>query len=187
MKSNILRKSVLISKMLLGKVCSILGYILLVVFGLGGLVSLPNSSNKGEFTAVFVMLMISIFLIRKGWKIKQLIKIHKSYSNIIAESKEISIDEISRITSQTSEIVLKNLKKIIDKGFLENAYINIDRMSVVIKDYEDNFSEINKDTESFSEKDKEMVTVECRGCGAVNKLEKSKVGECEFCGSSIQQ
>lgn len=31
------------------------------------------------------------------------------------------------------------------------------------------------------------VTVQCKGCGATNKIVSGTVGECEFCGSQISE
>jgi len=40
-------------------------------------------------------------------------------------------------------------------------------------------------TKTVKQTDAELVTVKCKGCGGINKIQRGAVGECEYCGSPI--
>ena len=42
-------------------------------------------------------------------------------------------------------------------------------------------------TKTVKQTDAELVTVKCKGCGGINKIQRGAVGECEYCGSPISE
>ena len=40
-------------------------------------------------------------------------------------------------------------------------------------------------TKTVKQTDAELITVKCKGCGGINKIQRGAVGECEYCGSPV--
>ena len=82
------------------------------------------------------------------------------------------------------DVVRTDVQKMIDKGFLKNAYINEGTREIVMT--------VNNNTDNtFFQAQSNVATaqdvrvVACPCCGANNTV-SGAVGECEYCGTPLQ-
>ena len=125
--------------------------------------------------------ILGIFLIMLSRKRKKLISDFKNYVNIISGNTSGSITNIAEVTGASQDIVINNLELMIKKGYFANAYIDRETNCIVLKANNANKKETAESTQN------EYITVTCKCCGGINKIEKGKVGECDFCGSPLNQ
>ena len=126
-----------------------------------------------------------VALITSARKIKNNSKLAKKYSAIIVNDGVCQLDTIADITGKSYNEVKADICKLIDKGYLKNAYVNENVREVVFT---------NKKSQHTSVADvfvgnvkSEAVTariVECPCCGANNNV-TSDNAECDYCGSAL--
>lgn len=100
----------------------------------------------------------------------------KSYSRkqkylIMIESDGITnIDEIASTLGVNHNTALQEIRQMIDKGVLGNAYLNEAERKIVIRK--------NEGAQS-------VVSVICKSCGATNKINSGSAAVCEYCGAGL--
>lgn len=70
-------------------------------------------------------------------------------------------------------------------GFFPNGYIDTQHNKLIINN-QNNFQQ-NQNVPTQPQEAVKYVTVQCKGCGAANKIVSGTVSECEFCGSKISE
>ena len=103
----------------------------------------------------------------------------KKYLTVIAS--ESKIEAIATIMGKNYDEVKKTVKKIIDRGYLKNAYLNESTGEVVFNAPDTNVTSAG----AANDMDKNERVVICPGCGAKN-IVSGAVGECEFCGTPLK-
>ncbi|MBC2579427.1 hypothetical protein [Clostridium sp. DJ247] len=166
-----------------GRAIGIFGWISLSFALLGFLVSISEGFESDDVTAILFFLLAGIGLVILGKKIKNNANKSKKYISIIVNDGVIDIDNIAAAIPTSYENAIKDLQKMIDKGFFEGAYINESVRQIVIprKHQEPLYNQSNNADQSIR-----MQIVTCKGCGAHNSIATGTVGECEFCGSKIE-
>jgi succinate dehydrogenase hydrophobic anchor subunit len=167
-----------------GKSMSIIGWILLVLGFLiliGGL-SEPVSDTSGIIVDFIIFIGGGLALIILGAKRKKEAVRFKKYIDMVINQRITSIDNIAASFPTTYDIANKDLQKMIKKGFFMDAFINQSEREIVLPHEQQNI----KNDQSQGYNAGEMQIVNCKSCGAHNKLVKGSVGECEYCGSPIK-
>lgn len=145
--------------------------IVITVIGLIGFIVSRVNDDSSFFSLYF--LTGGGLLIFKSIKLKKEAELVKQYFSIIINGNIRQLDKISYTTGKSYDIVYKEIKNLIDKDYLENAYIDESRREVVIT---------NKYSNSFYSNEPKVVTCTC--CGATNTIYGQ--GECEYCGSPLK-
>ena len=103
----------------------------------------------------------------------------KKYLAIVVNGNVRQLDSISAAVGKPYDVVKKDLQKLIDDGYLKNAYINESTREIVLAQpsVTVNISDATMETSSTR-------VVSCPCCGANNTISGS-VGECEYCGSPL--
>ena len=88
------------------------------------------------------------------------------------------------------DVVRTNLDLMIKKKYFVNAFINEETNGIVIGNIiprkEETMQSVNTEASvQRNFKKIEYMSVTCSGCGGVNKVEKGKSCECEYCGSPL--
>lgn len=111
----------------------------------------------------------------------------KKYIEIVINNNQTSIDNIAAAVSVSYEEAMKDLQKMIDNGYFENAYIDISEREIVLtnKKMEQEYSTSKVQMDGHVNEPQTKV-VACRSCGANNKVIKGQVSECEYCGSLLE-
>lgn len=170
------------------KVC---GWIIAIF---NGLIAFVGLTQIGE---VFDVVMVTFFsgitalgilLIKKGNRKTKLIKTFYDYSARLAADSEKSIDLLAASTGGTVDLVTKNIREMLAYGFFPNCYLDGQRNKLVDPTTQRSQSSTattfrtNGQTQTVK-----YTTVQCKGCGATNKIAVGTVVECEFCGSQISE
>lgn len=170
-----------------GTLQQIVGWILVVMFGLCSVVGSTQIKAAIDVGMVIFCIAVTIggiFIIISGTKKKRLIKTFRDYSSRLAADTKKSIDLLAASTGATVATVTENITEMINNGFFSNAYIDTGRNCLVFTDsqYQARNNEAYNQSPANSVS---YITVQCKGCGATNKVLSGTIGECEFCGSQI--
>jgi hypothetical protein len=131
-----------------------------------------------------IFLSVGGLLIYFSIKRRKLAKTFKTYVQRLSFDKTGSIENLAIGLSTSQNIVKKNLKKLIDKKFFPNAYIDYEGNRVVFPSTSTTV-QINIQ-QNINQEEIEYMAVACKMCGGVSKIQKEKFGGCDYCGSPIQ-
>lgn len=125
------------------------------------------------------------FVLRKiAMKIKMESENIKQYLSIIINGNVRQLYAIASTTGKSYDIVYKDIKKMIEKGYLKNAYINENLKEVVLpNDVTISQNDINVTTANTATTQSKIIACPC--CGANNTI-YGNIGECEYCGSPLK-
>ncbi|MDO4507867.1 MAG: hypothetical protein Q4B65_00525 [Candidatus Saccharibacteria bacterium] len=101
----------------------------------------------------------------------------KQYLSVIVNGRVRQLDTIASTTGKPYEVVYKDVKKMINKGYLKNAYIDENARKIVLP------TSGRHDGSDATAQTKKLVT--CPYCGANNTV-YGDAGECEYCGSPLK-
>lgn len=124
----------------------------------------------GRIEYFFIFICSGLALTIAGFISKKNALKYKRYINIIINHNITHIDKISSQVSQSYERTLKDLNKMIEKGYLKGAYINEGTHQVILPIYE-----------GLKTQDR---IVSCKNCGANNTVYEN-AAKCEYCGSPL--
>ncbi len=102
-------------------------------------------------------------------------KCYNKYVEKIGARVKISVDELSQLVGNTREITIKNVSEAIKYKMLK-GYIN-ENDEIIIRP--------SSDFNINIERKQEIVTVQCKNCGANNKFIVGRENRCEFCDSVL--
>ena len=167
----------------IGKTITICGWTGFVLAILRIIIIPSEGATESDIGAIVFFILGGIALILLGKYIKDNSKKMKKYIAVVANQGITDINKIAEIIPTTYEIALKDLNKMIDKGYFEGSYIDENAKKILLpkRHHEDIYSDINSATEETK-----MVSKVCKSCGANNTITVGTVEECEFCGSPIE-
>lgn len=176
-----------------GSTQRIFGWIIAVFNGFIAFVGCATSGFKESLDVTLVLFFLAIaavgvWLIIKGNQKFKLIRTFYDYSARLAADPEKSIDLLASATGVTVAIATKNISDMIAFGFFPNCYLDGQRNKLVVPDAsQTQASTVSTPTHTATTQTVKYTTVQCKGCGATNKIISGTVGECEFCGSKISE
>ena len=116
-----------------------------------------------------VVLLISFYQKYKGKK-------YRNYISLVVNKDIENLDEISLKMKLNKKVVIRDLKNMIDKCYLENYELD---------ENENRIYNITSEKMKKEELIKNTRLVKCPNCHANNKISE-KIGKCEFCNSYIE-
>ncbi|MGI6268989.1 MAG: hypothetical protein ACOYKJ_00410 [Candidatus Howiella sp.] len=169
----------------------VFGWIITIFCGLIASVGAGTSGFK-ETVDVVMVTMFAVFtvlgvrLITKGYKRKKLIKNYYDYSARLSADPDKSIDLLSSSIGTTVAVVTKNISDMIALGFFPGVFLDTTHNRIVMKAEKPIVTQtVPAAATTDATQPIKYITVQCKGCGATNKIIAGTVGECEFCGSQI--
>lgn len=165
-----------------GKGLKITGIVLIVLGGFGIL----GSFDPFDFgtLVVFVFFIVGgIVLMNKAKKIQAEGESIKQYLSIVVNGNVRQLDAIASTTGKSYDVVHNDIKNMIDKGFLKNAYIDEGAREIVLPSTVPTTQNTINTTANAAPIQSRIVTCPC--CGANNTV-LGDMGECEYCGSPLQ-
>lgn len=168
-----------------GRILKIAAYITFT-FGLLIFFSLSEQEDKAFAVGMgifFIILAVILWFI--GNKLVKQSKLFKEYLNLIVNQRISSLQQIASISNKDIGAVKADLQKMIDKGFLPNAYINLSDYTIVVPVLDNQAQKQPQMQEVSYEEAVETRVVTCPNCGANNTIVTGKASECEFCGSIL--
>lgn len=184
------------------KVESIIGWTLVVFSVIFHMMNFADSDDEA-FTTMLVFLSITlaigIFLVIRGMKRKKLIRDFKNYVQILAGDPYNSLDTIAARTNTSVDVVRRNIELMISKHFFANAVIDRASNSLILNGKADTKQMLSANAMASlqptvssnnypfqAQQNVEMLTVKCKGCGAINVVQRGRLVECEYCGNIIK-
>lgn len=160
-----------------------------VLFGIILLFSFATIRQPSDVSlSIFCLVLTAgaILLIVLGVKNIKLIKTFQNYSARLTTDPAKSLDSLAASMGVAVEIVTKNITSMLKHGLFPDTFIDKKTKCLV---YANNQQPLQQplqqavpDTASIPVSN---VIVQCRGCGATNKIVRGSVEECDFCGSPI--
>ena len=151
-----------------------------------GCIMASNSNSRDDRSLApiygvmaIIFLCLAIFCLYRHRRASRLLADFRKYNAILASDPVKTIYRIAEITNATPEAVRQNVRRMIDKCYFVNAYID-QSGKIVLADRE----KMN-DVVANNDGRKDFITIICPSCGGVNRLAKGQVGKCEFCGAYI--
>lgn len=176
-----------------GTVQRVFGWIIAVFNGFVAFVGCATSGFKEALDVTLVLFFsavaaVGVWLIIKGNKKFKLIKTFYNYSARLAADPEKSVDLLASATGVTVATATKNVSDMLAFGFFPNCYLDGQHNKLVIPTIpQQQASPVSTPTPAATTHTVKYTTVQCKGCGATNKIISGTVGECEFCGSKISE
>lgn len=158
--------------------------IVLIVLGGFGIIGSFDPFDFGSLVISLFFIAGGVVLLNKAKKIKAEGETIKKYLVIIVNGGERQLDAIASATGKQYDVVKVDVQKIIDKGFLKNAYINENTREIVLP----NAAPVNANSDQVQASASTTVqtkVVTCPCCGANNTV-SGALGECEYCGAPLK-
>ena len=167
-----------------GKLIGGLGIASYCIAALGLLVCISDGF-AGEDVVMILFFGAAGFALRKvAKKIKTEAENVKQYLSIIVNGNVRQLDTIASTIGKSYDVVHKDVKKMIDKGYLKNAYIDEGMREVVLPNNAPApQNNVNAATANATPVQSKIVACPC--CGANNTI-YGDMGECEYCGSPLK-
>lgn len=167
-----------------GKLIGGLGIASYCIAALGLLVCISDGF-AGEDVVMILFFGAAGFALRKvAKKIKTEAENVKQYLSIIVNGNVRQLDTIASTTGKSYDVVHKDVKKMIDKGYLKNAYIDEGMREVVLPNNAP-APQNNVNAAAANATPVQSKIVACPCCGANNTI-YGDMGECEYCGSPLK-
>ena len=157
--------------------------IILITFGSIGIVFWLFSGVDALFVGVCIL--VGILMICRGCQISMLIGEFKRYVSVISKVSN-DIPDIATTLKLPENVVRNKLELMINKGYFGIAHIDYNLNSIIIENMQIVIDAVPLQTIQANTRTKQMITVTCNGCGAVNTIKKGTVSECEYCGAPIE-
>lgn len=166
-----------------------------MIFGMFSIllgVSFLVTGLMSGFSSIDIVMMIiffglAILLLAFSTRRKKLVKLFKLYVSILSKDGNGSIANLALATKSSTNVVMANLQKMIDKKYFANAYIDLNTLCIVFPNHAQAASAAEANVRDTAKPSPGFHTLTCRGCGGVNRIAMGQVGECEYCGSPIQE
>lgn len=127
-----------------------------------------------KYGNLFIVLGIVVLLISFYQKYKG--KKYRNYISLVVNKDIENLDEVSLKMKLNKKVVIRDLKNMIDKCYLENYELD---------ENENRIYNITSEKMKKEELIKNTRLVKCPNCHANNKISE-KIGKCEFCNSYIE-
>ena len=167
-----------------GKGLKITAIVLLVLGGFG----IIGSFDPFDFGSLVIFLFFiagGVILLNKAKKIKAEGESMKKYFAIIVNGGERQLDAVASATGKQYDVVKNDVQKMIDKGFLKNAYINENTREVVLASAASSNVNVAQPTGGAAPAAVQTRVIACPCCGANNTV-SGDIGECEYCGTPLK-
>ena len=177
--------------MMLNKIISILqvvfGGVNVFFWGIGGTGSVISGDNRLDFTSVIIIItfaVIGVCLLYCGIKRMKLGSALQNYENVIGDRAFMFFEDIADVCNKSQYQVEREFQWLIKKEFFVDAYINHEEKSIVFKEAYGQYVRQQK-REERERKKIVYIPVICKCCSGTTKLEKGKIGTCDYCGAPI--
>ena len=168
-----------------GKLIKGLGIASCCMAALGFLVCLSDGFDGTDVGMIIFFAAAGAALLYLANKIKKDADSVKLYLNIIVNGGERQLDSVAAATGKQYDVVKKDVQKMIDKGFLKNAYINENTREVVLPSAAPANVNVAQPTGGAAPATVQTRVIACPCCGANNTI-SGDIGECEYCGTPLE-
>lgn len=147
---------------------------------LGGLAIIGDSSTAA---VAISFIILGVVLIRTGSKNKKQAMRIRQYIALIINQHITSLDELARATGNTYVVVCDDLNKMIEKGYLPGAYLNLSIRQIMLPGQQ---APIYRANAQGTRRQARTKVISCKGCGAEMIVAEGTIRKCEYCGTPLQ-
>ena len=165
-----------------GKLIGGIGIASYCIAGIGLVACLSDGFGSDDIVMILFFGIAGFVLQKVSKKIKRDAEEVKKYLSVIVNGNERQIDVIASSMGKSYDVTKNDIQKLLNKGYLKNAYINEGTREVVIPNSnigETDVTSVNTATNVTTK------IVACSCCGANNTI-SGDIGECEYCGSPLK-
>lgn len=166
-----------------GKLIGGIGIASYCIAGLGFIVCLSEGFGSDDIGMILFFGIAGFALQKVSRKIKREAEDVKKYLSVIVNGNERQIDAIASSMGKSYDVTKNDIQKLINKGYLKNAYINEGIREIVLPS--DSIQEQVDATINSTANNVTTKIVTCPCCGANNTI-TGNIGECEYCGSPLK-
>lgn len=183
----------LVTYQIVEKIQLIIGIFILFVFGVCTIVAIadPTYGEDGFLLACIIFDAIGILLVFLAHRRKKLVKAFKVYVTRLSVDATGSIENLASVMNTSQDVVKTNLKKMINKKFFVNAYMDESSNRIVFPVSSStiapmaNFSD-SAVSQQHPQQNVQYVSVKCINCGGITNVAVGQTCECDFCGASVR-
>jgi len=170
----------------------IFGWIIAIPAGLITFAGIASTGLKESIDFVMVTFFaiitaLGIWMIIKGIKKKKLTVLFYDYSARLESDSDKSIDLLSSSTGASVDTVTKNLSTMVSMGLFPNAFVDTTHNKLTYQNMNVSHTPLTQNVSNEPKEQVRYITVQCKGCGATNKIKSGSIGECEYCGAQISE
>lgn len=165
-----------------GKLIGGIGIASYCIAGIGFIACLSDGFGSDDIGMILFFGIAGFALQKVSQKIKSEAEDVKKYLSVIVNGNERQIDVIASSMGKSFDVAKNDIQKLINKGYLKNAYINEGTREIVLPNI---IQEQSGDMTNASSVNVETKIVACPCCGANNTV-VGDMGECEYCGSPLK-
>ena len=165
-----------------GKLIGGIGIASYCIAGIGLVACLSDGFGPDDIGIILFFGIAGFVLQKVSKKMKRDAEEVKKYLSVIVNGNERQIDVIASSMGKSYDVAKNDIQKLINKGYLKNAYINEGTREVVLPNSNAHIQAeptANATSGSIATK-----IVACQCCGANNTVFGNS-GECEYCGSAL--
>ncbi len=165
-----------------GKLIGGIGIASYCIAGIGFVACLSDGFGSDDIGMILFFGIAGFVLQKVSKKIKREAEEVKKYLSVIVNGNERQIDVIASSMGKSYDVAKNDIQKLINKGYLKNAYINEGTREVVLPN-----SNAHVQAEAVANVTSSSIAtkiVACTCCGANNTI-TGETGECEYCGSAL--
>lgn len=165
-----------------GKLIGGIGIASYCIAGIGLIACISDGFGSDDIMMILFFGIAGFVLQKVSKKIKRDAEDVKKYLSVIVNGNERQIDVIASSMSKSYDVAKNDIQKLINKGYLKNAYINEGTREIVLPNI---IQEQSGDMTNTSSANVETKIIACPCCGANNTI-VGDMGECEYCGSPLK-
>ena len=165
-----------------GKLIGGIGIASYCIAGIGFIACLSDGFGSDDIGMILFFGIAGFALQKVSQKIKREAEDVKKYLSVIVNGNERQIDVIASSMGKSFDVAKNDIQKLINKGYLKNAYINEGTREIILPNI---IQEQSGDMTNASSVNVETKIVACPCCGANNTV-VGDMGECEYCGSPLK-
>jgi len=165
-----------------GKLIGGIGIASYCIAGIGFIACLSDGFGSDDIGMILFFGIAGFALQKVSQKIKREAEDVKKYLSVIVNGNERQIDVIASSMGKSYDVAKNDIQKLINKGYLKNAYINEGTREIVLPNI---IQEPSGDMTNTSSVNVQTKIIACPCCGANNTV-VGDMGECEYCGSPLK-
>lgn len=185
-------KVALITSKIVEKIQFIFGILILFIFGICTIVSIadPTVGENGFIQFCIIADAIGILLLYLSHKRNKLIKDFKVYVAKLSVNATGSIESLATAINTSQDVVKAKLKKMIDKKYFVNAYVDEMNNRIVFPGNSQTAASMEKmEIGSMPQQQQQQYIqyqpINCKNCGGITNVALGQISECDFCGAPI--
>jgi DNA-directed RNA polymerase subunit RPC12/RpoP len=150
-----------------------------------------KTTGIGATSIILIILILFVKLLRRGLQRRRLTRVYYTCAEQRRQNPAFSVEQLALVLRRPLDSVKKDLDTIMQMGFTDPVNINNKNYNQQSQNYRTEKPRLEPNTipntKSFNEpKLDEYVEVNCKNCGASNRILKGSAVNCEYCGSMMK-